>query len=302
MTLPTLPEMTTPDPAGDYARAQAWAMLLAKNRDAGNWAIWAAKVLDANLVDLYNKLGEDAVAPALADLLALIDTIPEYTAGTLTYTDTGFTDSTLTALKSRIEADITNIDGAEAAMFARHRTRVGEERAAAYTEITTQFSSGGWDMPPGALQAKQTEMNNLSGKRLTDASADIMSVGVKESLQAGLQLVDLLGRLYDNSVMRDFESAKTTVVMGLDGYKSTLARLQTKADVVGKAATLQVEAALRQMNVEVETLRGLAQSAAQMVASSLNSVSSSTSFGFGGSASTGYDGDISEKIAAGIYG
>lgn len=295
-----IPEQTVPDPAGDYARAQAWAMLIAKYKDSGNWAVWSANMLNANIADLHNKLGEDAITPALADLLALIDSIPEFTAGTATYADPGFTDSTLTALRSRIEADIANIDGAEAAVYARHRGRVDAERAAAYTEMTTRYSAGGWDLPPGALLAKQTEMNNEAGKRATDASADIMMTSAREAMQGGLQLVDMLGRLYDSKVVREFEAAKLTVITNLDGYKSTLGLIQTKAEIMSKAATLQVEAALRQMGVEIETLRGLAQSSAQMVASALNSVSSSTSFGFSGSASTGYDGDIDKKMATNV--
>lgn len=98
--------------------------------------------------------------------------IPDAPSSSISFSNTAFSDSLLTAMKAQVEGDLGT--GGEAQMFARHTARVTAERAAAYTEITTQFSARGFDMPPGALLAKQTEMNNESSKRLTDVSADIM--------------------------------------------------------------------------------------------------------------------------------
>lgn len=293
MTLPILPEQPQVDPAGDYARAQAWAMLQARYADAGNYAVWAHQTLQVLTDELKNITETDVVTSRLETLLATLEAMP---ATTITYTDSGFSDSTLTSLKARIEADLatshTGLGTAEAALFARHEARVAAERAKAYTEITTQFSSGGWDMPPGALLAKQTEMNNEGGNRLTDTSADVMAESArlaveynKSVLQQALGVVDLLGKLYNDKVMRDFEKAKTQVTIDLEALK-------LKAAVLSDAARLELDAALRESANQVETLRGLSLGAMQMIASSMNSVSTSSSFDFKGSASTSYSTSI----------
>jgi len=143
-------------------------------------------------------------------------------------------------------------------------------------------------MPPGALLAKQTEMNNESSKRLADTSADVMTESArlaveynKTVLQEALGIVDLLGRLHDSKVMRDFEKARTQVTLDLEALK-------IKASVLSDAARLELDAAMRETTTRVETLRGLSQGAMQMIASAMNSVSSSSSFEFKGSASTSY--------------
>lgn len=273
-------------------------MLQARYADAGNYAVWAHQTLQILTDELKTITDTDVVTAKLADLLAVLNAMP---ATTITYTDNGFSDSTLTALKNRIESDLatshTGLGTAEAALFARHEARVAAERAKAYTEITTQFSSGGWDMPPGALLAKQTEMNNESGKRLTDTSADVMAESARLAVEynktvliQAMGLVDLLGRLYNDKVMREFEKAKTQVTLDLEA-------LRIKASVLSDAARLELDAALRETTTRVETLRGLAQGAMQMIASAMNSVSSSTSFGWSAGASTGYDGDITTHSA-----
>lgn len=289
MTLPILPEQPQVDPAGDYARAQAWAMLQARYADAGNYAVWAHQTLQVLTDELKNITNTDVVTAKLEELLAALTALPPTT---IIYTDSGFSEPLLDALKNRIEADLatsnTGLDTAEAALFARHEARVAAERVKAYTEITTQFSSGGWDMPPGALLAKQTEMNNESSKRLADTSADVMTESArlaveynKTVLQEALGIVDLLGRLHDSKVMRDFEKAKTQVTLDLEALK-------VKASVLSDAARLELDAAMRESTNQVESLRGLSQGAMQMIASAMNSVSSSSSFDFKGSASTSY--------------
>ena len=302
MSLPTIPPIATPDPAGDYARAQAWAMLLAKNQDAGNWATWAATIMTADITDINNKLGSNTVDADLAALSAEIDAIADFIPGTITGGDGVFSDSLLTKIKARLESDIQTYStglGAtvEAAMFARETARVNATRAAAYNEITTAFSSRGFDMPPGALLAKQTEVNNETSLRLTDSSGKILEETTRLALDynkfvvtASTQLVEALARVFESQEMRAFEASKTTVLMSVEGYKTTLGMVTAKADIVLKEAQLALEAKARQLALEVTTLQGLSQSAMQIVASALNGVHSSTSFGFSGSASTSYQG------------
>ncbi len=420
MTLPVLPEQPQIDPAGDYSRAQSFAILQANYEYAGNMAIWASNVLGSANDAIEQALSSDTVGPELTNLLSLLGDVPAlnlsgitayvapdaptYTAvpgyvaptqgaltaipdipdvvvpdapsSTLTYTNASFTDDLITALKSRLLADIAGVEAAEAAMFARHEGRVTAERAKAYTELTTLYSSAGWEQPPGALQAKQTEANNETSKRLTDVSADIMMAAVKESLQGALQAVDLLARVHDSKQVRDFEKAKAEVQFSIEGFKATIEGLlgeiqisKTKVDAVvaandgtikaflgqiegqtapmkaiadsnkaqaeaykaavdgagaavnasaipeelklkamgvqgdiaGKAASLSVEAAVREVTLRVEAMRGLAQAAQQVIASAMGTMSTSSSFGWSGSATTSYDGDITDKISAGIY-
>jgi hypothetical protein len=409
--MPNQPEV---DPSGDYARAQAWAMLQARYAEAGNYAVWATQVLQAMTDEIKLLNSSDTVGPNLENMLKLLSSVPAldfskiaayvpptaptYTAipaynaptmGTLlaiptvpdpelpptpnpsiVFDNTQFTEELVTSLRSRLKADIEGVTAAEAAMFARHTGRVTAERAAAYTEITTQFSARGYDMPPGALLAKQTEMNNESSKRLTDASADIMMTAVKESLTGALQLVDTLGRLNDDNVMRDFESAKAKAQLEIDAFKTTidgllgvvqlsktrvdavvsandgtvkaylgqiegqtapmkaisesnqaqaqaysaavqgagaaidasskpeelkLKAISVQGDIAGRAASLQIESSMREVTQQVETLRGLSQAAMQMIASAMNSVSSSVGFGFSGGATTSYKGNVDSQ-------
>jgi hypothetical protein len=296
--------------------------------------------------------------------------LPPTPAPSIVFDNTTLTDELVTSLRNRLKADIDGVTAAETAMFARHTGRVTAERSSAYTEITTQFSARGYDMPPGALLAKQTEMNNESSKRLTDASADIMMTAVKESLTGALQLVDTLGRLNDEHVMREFEAAKAKAQLELDAFKTTvegllgvvqlsktrvdavvsandgivkaylgqiegqtvsmkaiadtnqaqaqaynaavqgasaavdasikpeelkLKAMSIQGDIAGKAAALKIETSMREVTQQVETLRGLSQAAMQMIASAMNSVSSSTSFGFGGSSTTSYKGNVDSQ-------
>lgn len=303
MSLSTeIPATSIPDPAGDYARAQAWAMLLAKNQDAGNWATWAANIMMSDITDINNKLGSDTVDADLAKLSAEIDAIADFIPSAISGGDGVFSDSLLTKIKTRLESDIQTYStglGAtvETAMFARETARVNATRAAAYNEITTSFSSRGFDMPPGALLAKQTEVNNETSLRLTDSSGKILEETTRLALDynkfvvtASTQLVEALARVFESQEMRAFEASKTTVLMSVEGYKTTLGMVTAKADIVLKEAQLALEAKARQLALEVTTLQGLSQSAMQIVASALNGVHSTTSFGFSGQASTSYKG------------
>lgn len=325
-------------------------------------------------------------APTLGTLTAIPAvealSIPDAPDTAISHTETAFTDSLLTELKARIEADLDGATAAEAAIFARHSGRVASENTKQYNLLTTQFSSAGFDMPPGALLAKQTELSNDATKRLTDASADIMSEAAKQAYGAANQLLDLLGRLNDSKLMREFEAKKVQVQLALEGFKAIVdaevakgnlnkaaieatvaandgvikvftgqiegqvapmkaiaesnqaaanaykaavdgasASVQaaiapeelkikgidlevrsaaTKGEVASKAAMLELEDAKNNLTLQVSTLQGLAQSAAQMIASSLNSVSTSASFGYSASASssTHADADIDAKIAS----
>ena len=292
MTLP-VPDFTIPDPTSDNARAQAWSMLTAKYADAGAWAIWAADLMNTRIADMEASLGADTVEADIAALAAEIGTIVDSHPGTIAGTGAGFSDALLTALKGRLETDIatysTGLGTAEAAMFSRETARVTAERAIAYNEVTTTFSSRGFDMPPGGVAAKQTEASNESSKRLTDSSGKILEESARLAVQynlgiinASAQLIDALAKIYESEETRKFEASKATVMLAVENYRSTLGLVTAKADIVLKKGELALGAKARQLALEVETFRALALGAQQMIAGAMNGISASASFGFAG--------------------
>jgi len=196
-------------------------------------------------------------APTLGTLLDIptIDpiVIPDAPSSAISFTNSAFSDELLTSLKSKLSTDLgsgsTGLGSAEAALFARETARQNAVRAAAYTEITTQFSSRGFDMPTGALLAKQTEINNESGIRLSDSSSQIMAESArlaldynKHVLSVCTQLEDMLGRLNDSKIMRDFEAAKTTVQLNLEGFKTVVEGLLGEANIQKTAVEATIAA------------------------------------------------------------
>ncbi len=349
----------------------------------------------------------------------IYDTVPTYTAPTLdaiiamptvetivvgdapatdvTFTNSTFSDTLLESLKTRLAADIdtssTGLGNAETALFARETARQNDTRAQAYNEVTTQFASRGYDEPPGALNAKIKEANDTSTIRLSDSSSQIMAESArlavdynKSVLSNASQLLDLVSRVFDSGIMRDFEAAKAKVQYAIEGFKQTVsvalakaelnktaitattaanqgtieafvakiegqvapikavaqanqakaaaygAEVQgavgnlnaqvipeelkikgvginaqiagTKADVAIKEATLAIEDARRQVELEVQSLLSLASGAQQIIAGALNGVSVSSSFGFSGSATSSathsYDTNVAYKAADGV--
>jgi hypothetical protein len=296
--MPDIPEATDFDITTGTTSDAVRQVLDAKYTDAGAWATWAATMLQTDIADINNLLATDKVTQYLEALSAAIDTLPEFIAGTISGGVADFTNSALVALQSRLATDIatysTGLGTAEAALFARETARQNAARSAAYTEITTQFSSRGYDLPPGALTAKQTEVNNESGIRLTDSSTAIMAesarlaVDYNKSVIAGaIQLQDILSRVFDSKEMRLFEASKASVMYEAEVFKVTLARYSTQGELALKQAEIVIQAQARQLALEVSTLLGLAQSASQMVAAALNGVSVSTSLDYGASTSMG---------------
>lgn len=189
-------------------------------------------------------------APTLRGTLQSVPTPTQYEAGAapstdITFTNAVFSDSLLDALKTKLSAELsgthTGLGSAEAALFARETARQNAARAAAYTELTTQYSARGFDMPPGALLAKQTEVNNQSALLLSDSSSQIMAESArlavdynKSVMAASSQLVDILGKLHDSNIIREFDKAKNEVMMDLEGFKAGIQVLVANADLEGR--------------------------------------------------------------------
>lgn len=287
--------------SGSTTQEQSLNALKAKYTDAAAWARWAGTIVEQQTTSITNALGTDIVSANIATLNNLIANAPGYNPTSLIFDNTEFSDTLLAALKNKLINDIgilsTGLGSAvETAMFNRATERVNAERAIAYTELTTQFSSRGFDMPTGALTAKQTEVNNETSRRAADISAAILHETAvlaqqynAETLKVSQQLVGVLAQLNESAVLRNFEIKKTEIQQSLEVYKAQLGMFEVRGSLTSKAAQLAIEAALRETTVEIESFKSLAQSAAQMVASALNGVSVSGSFGWGGSESHSND-------------
>ena len=275
----------------------ALSALQAKYTDASNWATWAATLLESQLSGIKSAVSTDITTSNINPLLAMINSAPPYTSGNLAFTNKPFSDELLTQLRNKLSADISQYstglgDQVETAMFNRAVARIDVERDRAYAELNDSFSQRGFDIPPGTLLSKQTEITNESTTKLNDINANILHESATLALNYNIEMlkiatgvIDLLGRLNNDEQMRNFEIQKVAVMQALDAYKAQLALFETKGKLIAQAAQLTLDSLGRSLTVEVEAFKGVAQSAAQMVAGAINSVNSSTSYGFGSSES-----------------
>jgi hypothetical protein len=89
--------------------------------------------------------------------------------------------------------------------------------------------------------AKQTEINLESTQQLTDINAAIAAESArlavdynKTVLSSSASYVDIVARIFDNKIMRDFEAAKNEVMLSLEGFKASIQVLVANAELEGK--------------------------------------------------------------------
>jgi uncharacterized protein YktA (UPF0223 family) len=216
-------------------------------------------------------------SPTMGTILAIPEvldvTIPDAPDSAIVFTNSEFSDSLIDVTRSKLETTGTGLGDSEAGIFARETARQNDARAKAYTEITTSFSSRGFDLPPGALLAKQTEINNESNIRLADASTAIMAESAKlaqawnqTTVTGSVQFLDILARVFDSKVMRDFEAAKTSVMMAFEGFKQVVLAATTKAQLNATAITATtsanegtVKAFVAQVEGQVAPIKAIAE-------------------------------------------
>jgi hypothetical protein len=309
ITIPESPTFT--DPKGGLTdttlHSEAWSMLNAKYADAGSWAAWCVNILNTVMTEEATLMSAADIGDKINALVTALDgiTIPTVRDLTIDYTSKSFADSantTFTALGSKLSASNNTFssglgESIETQMMARETARVSAITAKYYTEVTAVFSARGFDIPPGALAAKQSEASVESNLRLTDASGKILEETTrlaldynKHILTIAVQFQDILARVYDSNEMRTFEAAKLTATLVIENYKAQLSQITTHADLLFKAGDLSITELNKQLALELETIRGVASGAMQMIASAMNGVTASTSFGYGGSANTSYVG------------
>lgn len=264
-------------------------VLDAKYTDAAAWATWAARLLESDIANLSGMIQSGSITEFDNLLLDLGDylTPPEITPFVGT---TVFIDTLISTLRTKLIDNLNNGstglgDAVEAAMFAREQGRITAERAVAYNELTTQFTT--FPSPPGAMLAKITEISNETSKRLTDSSSEILKLTAtlaqdtnKATVVASIQFIQVLADVHNSSELRALEAYKTTVMADLEAFKAAISAVATRAELLIKKADLGVDAKTKQLTISVEIIKGLAQSAAQMVASALNSVNVSSSLGY----------------------
>lgn len=160
---------------------------------------------------------------------------------TVVFNNDVFDDALITDVRTALSVGGTGLGDAEEALFNRETARQNTARFKAYEEITTQFSARGFEMPPGALLAKQTELNNESNIRLADSSSQIMAESAKltqawnqTTLTAATQTIDILGRLFDSRIMRDFEAAKQKVLASVEIFKTGVQVIVANAGLQGQ--------------------------------------------------------------------
>jgi hypothetical protein len=299
--LPTETGITSGNPS-----ATAFNALKAKYTDAAAWARWAGSMVEEQQLSISNTLGTNAVNSSITALTTLLNSIPAYSTSAISFTNSSYTSSLLTALEASLLTSVntpsTGLGSAvETAMFDRATARTTAERLLKYNEITSSISSRGFDVPPGAVVAKQTELASIESTILADINKDILHETATLALTNNLeirkitiQLIQVIGGLFDSKVMRDFEFAKSTLLTTIEGYKAQLAMYEVKGSVLTNQAKVDIDAALRHTTLEVESFRGIAQAAAQMVSSALNGVNVSSSYGFSGNEGVSYqlNGDI----------
>ncbi len=181
----------------------------------------------------------------VAETLQTVPTPTVHTAGavpqtTMVFANETFTDGLVDGIRTALAVKGTGLGDAEQALFNRETARQNDARAKAYQEITSQFAARGFDMPPGALLAKMTEMNNESNIRLSDSSSQIMAESAKLTqewnktiLATAAQTVDILARVFDSRIMRDFEAGKNNVLMTLEAFKASIAVVVANAQLEG---------------------------------------------------------------------
>ena len=286
--------------------SNAFNALQAKYYDAAAWARWAGSIMENQQTSIANTLGTNNITQSLTSFTAIINSVPDYNNPGINFINSIFTNAVLTSMETALTGSLTTLStglGAtvETAMFDRATVRHSTDRYNKIQEITASISSRGFDIPTGALLAKDTELANVTASLLADINKDILHETTTlaltnniENRKIALQYIQIMAAVTDSKIMRDFELAKTSLLTTLEGYKAKLAMYEVKSNILSSQAKIEIDAALRHTTVEVEAFKGIAQSAAQMVSSALNGVNVSSSYSFSGSENVSYQlqGDV----------
>jgi len=281
-------------PQGTNYREDAFNALNQKYIDSGLWAEDAKVMLDGFITSINDAIASLSFDDILADFTTLIGT-----NGSGFFTRTPFAEAFNTMLQGALTADISGntlgtIPAWEQAMYDRAISKQEMDLERTYNETTMFFSSRGWDRPNGAADAKITEINKEIDRARVDLQNAILEQSGKLQLQFAIGIREIGVRLNDSLVSLNNQINATDVQAAL-GVR----------DLMLKKMDAAMNNAARVFIAELEALRGNAQIAAQIVASALNGVNVSASFGFSGGVSSNHSYDetkdvISESISLNV--
>jgi len=147
----------------------------------------------------------------------------------------------------------------EDAIYNRARSRFSQERGVQYVEATNYFASRGHSLPPGALQARITEIDRRFNNSLDDVNRDIVVKqaeltwqNIKETITAGMNRENTLMQHANAVAQRAFDSAKFEVESILAIFSAEVALYNTRLDAYKTEAmifTERVKAQLAQVEV-----------------------------------------------------
>lgn len=197
---------------------------------------------------------------------------------------------------------------AESAKLAQSWNQTTVTAATAFTELFSRIFDS--KVMRDFEAAKQKVILSLEGfKQLVSVlitKADLNKTAITATVEANKGTVEVFkaeieGQVAPMKAIADTNQAKASAynaaIMGakadleaqtlpeelkLRGATANAQIAGVMSEVTIKEAELVIEAAMRQLQTEAATIAGLAQSAAQLVASAMNGVSASASFGFSG--------------------
>jgi hypothetical protein len=281
---------TTGIPQGTNYREDAFNALNQKYVDSSVWAEEAKVMLDGFIANINDAIASLSFDDILAEFTSLIGV-----NGTGLFTPTPFAEAFNTMLQGALTSDIAGntagtIPAWEQAMYDRAISKQEMDLERTYNEATMFFSSKGWDRPNGAADAKITEINKEIDRARVDLQNAILveSGNLQQQFALGIRqvAVTLNSSLID--LNKNINSNDVQAALGV-------------RDLMLKKMDAAMNNAARVFIAELEALRGNAQIAAQIIASALNGVNVSASYGFAGGVSSNHSYDetkdvIEEKI------
>ena len=285
---------TTGIPQGTNYREDAFNALNQKYVDSSLWAEDAKVMLDGFIDNINAAIASLSFDDVLAEFTSLIGT-----NGSGFFTRTPFAEAFNTMLQGALTSDISGntlgtIPAWEQAMYDRAISKQEMDLERTYNESTMFFSSRGWDRPNGAADAKITEINKEIDRARVDLQNAILATSGNLQLQFAIGIREIGVKLNDSLISLNNQINATDVQAAL-GVR----------DLMLKKMDAAMNNAARVFIAELEALRGNAQIAAQIIASALNGVNVSASYGFSGGVSSAHTYDetkdvISEHISLNV--
>jgi len=136
--------------------------------------------------------------------------------------------------------------------------------------------------------ALDIEKTTVEGTKILNDAESTRVISEIESMKSENERLKAIADTYNSEVMAyaaKIDGLKAAELADVERYKSEAAGEASKITAQAQVATAQVESAMKKMAIDVEILKAQAQSSTSIISSALNSINTSTSFGFSGSTS-----------------